>query len=192
MGGYIAQTIAIAAPGRVRSLTSIMATTGARDVGQADPAVLQKLFAAGPPANREQAMQRAVDSTRLIGSTGFPHDVEAIRERAARAYDRNFDPLSPVRQGAAVLAAGDRTAGLKQLDVPALVIHGDADKLCDVSGGRATAAAIPNAELLVIPGMGHDLPRGVWTEIAMRVATVVERGEARYKGACLPSSLSRG
>jgi pimeloyl-ACP methyl ester carboxylesterase len=176
MGGFIAQTIAIEYPKRVRSLTSIMATTGDPTVGQPHPAAMQ-LFAGGAPANREQAVQKALQGARLIGSPGFEADVEAIADRAGRSYDRGFDPPGMVRQAVAVIASGDRTPGLRKLAIPTLVIHGTADKLCDVSGGRATAAAIPGAELLVVDGMGHDLPKALWPELADRIAAVVARGE---------------
>jgi pimeloyl-ACP methyl ester carboxylesterase len=178
MGGFIAQTLAIEHPTRVRSLTSIMSTTGDRAVGQARPEVLQ-IFAGAPATNREQVVQKALDAFRIIGSPGFERDPAGIAERAGRAFDRAFDPLGMVRQVAAIAASPDRTPGLRSVDVPALVIHGSADPLCDVSGGRATAAAIAGAELHVVDGMGHDLPRALWPDFATRIAAVVQRGEAR-------------
>jgi pimeloyl-ACP methyl ester carboxylesterase len=178
MGGMIAQTIAIEHPSRVRSLTSIMSSTGSFAVGQPQPHVWPSL-GGPPPTNREQAIERAVAASGVIGSPGFPRDLDMIRERAGIAYDRGFDPPAFARQGIAVLAPGDRTAPLRLLDLPALVIHGAADPLVDVSGGRATAAAIPGAELLVIEGMGHDLPRGAWSQIVPKIVETVERGEAR-------------
>lgn len=181
MGGFIAQTIAIEAPRRVRSLTSIMSTTGDRSVGQPHPEALA-LLAAPPATTREQVIQRMLKTFRTIGSTAFPFDPDGVSERAGRAYDRAFDPMGMMRQAMAVLASGDRTPRLRGLDVPALVIHGAADKMCDVSGGRATAAAIPGAELLVIEGMGHDLPRALWPQFATAIGEVVARGEARGRG----------
>lgn len=178
MGGFIAQTIALQHPARVRSLTSIMSSTGAPAVGQPHPETM-RLFAGGPPTNREQAVQKVLEGVRIIGSPGFEPDLAAVAERAGRAFDRAFDPIGLVRQAVAVLASGDRTAGLRSVGVPALVIHGSQDRMCDVSGGRATAAAIPGAELLVIEGMGHDLPRPLWADFAARIAAVVQRGEAR-------------
>ena len=172
MGGFIAQTIAIEHPGRVRSLTSIMSSTGDRTVGQPHPQAMA-LFAAPQPTNRDEAIQRTVNAVRVLGSPGFPADLEAITDRAARAYDRAYDPAGLVRQAVAVIASGDRTAGLRSLHVPALVIHGAADPMCDVSGGRATAAAIPGATLAVFDGMGHDLPRALWPELVSRIAELV-------------------
>lgn len=177
MGGFIAQTIAIEHPRRVRSLTSIMSTTGSPSVGQMHPDAL-RLFTLGTPTTRAEAVERAQIAFRTVGSPGFPPDSDAVAERAGRAYDRGYDPLGMARQGVAVIASGDRTARLRELDVPALVIHGTDDKMIDVSGGRATAAAIPGAELLEVWGMGHDLPRPQWPLLAGRIAELVERAEA--------------
>ncbi len=178
MGGYIAQTVAIESPQRVRSLTSIMSTTGDPRVGQPHPEAMV-IFAGGPVTTREQAIQRMVNAARTVGSPGFAPDLDAVAERAGRAFDRGHDELAIMRQGIAVLASGDRTQRLRSLDLPALVIHGDSDRLTDVSGGRATAAAIPGAELVVFEGMGHDLPRELWPQLATKIADVVRRGEAR-------------
>lgn len=178
MGGFIAQTIAIEHPRRVRSLTSIMSTTGSLLVGQPHPEVL-RMFAAPAPTTREQVVQRTQEMSAILGSPGFERDLDAIADRAGRAYDRSFDPLGLARQAIAVLASGDRTERLRSIDVPTLVIHGANDRMCDVSGGRATAAAIPGAELLVIEGMGHDLPRELWPQLATKITENIERGEAR-------------
>jgi pimeloyl-ACP methyl ester carboxylesterase len=180
LGGFIAQTVAIEHPGRVRSLTSISSSTGDPTVGQQHAEALQ-LFVGPPPMTREQVIAKALDAYCVLGSPGFPRDADAIAERTGRAFDRSFDPFAIVRQAVAVLASGDRTPRLRSLDVPALVIHGDADKMCDISGGRATAAAIPGAELVEIIGMGHDLPRGAWTLLAGRIAELIERVEREKK-----------
>src|SRR4051794_1243205 len=176
MGGMVAQLVAIRHPDRVRSLTSIMSTTGDPAVGMPAEAAMGVLLA--PPAtDRESAIQRAVDTYRVIGSPGFEFDEQALRDRAALSYDRRYNPAGVARQLAAILTSPDRTADLGALDVPTLVIHGEHDSLVNVSGGRATAAAIPGAELLVVDGMGHDLPRAVWPEITDRIAALVERAE---------------
>lgn len=175
LGGMIAQTMAIEHPRRVRSLTSIMSTTGDLSVGRPDFRVLAGLGL--QPAGRQEFLDWAVRASRAIGSPGFPFDAEAVRERSGRAWDRDHDPLTFARQALAAMASGDRTARLRSLAVPALVIHGADDRMCDLSGGQATAEAIPGAELVVIKGMGHDLPRALWSEFAARIAALVERAE---------------
>ncbi len=177
MGGFIAQMVAIEHPGRVRSLTSIMATTGNPAVGQPAPETL-RLMGGPPPGTREEFMEQAVRNTHAVGSPGYPLDDDEVRERAGLAYDRSHDRLGMVRQAIAVIASGDRTSRLRAIKVPTLVIHGDNDRMCDISGGRATAEAIPGAELVVIAGMGHNLPRQVWPRIAALIAALVQRVEA--------------
>jgi pimeloyl-ACP methyl ester carboxylesterase len=174
MGGMIAQTMAIDNPERVLSLTSIMSTTGERSVGQPSPEGTAALLRA-PSGGREEFAQGAVDTFSAIGSKGFPIDEETLRERALQSYDRGYNPLGISRQLLAIIASGDRTEALRKLDVPALVIHGDVDALVNISGGRATAEAIPGARLEVIEGMGHDLPRAAWPRIVDAIAENAER-----------------
>jgi pimeloyl-ACP methyl ester carboxylesterase len=112
-----------------------------------------------------------------VGSPGFAMDEPAVRDRAARSFDRAHDPKGVARQLVAVLASPDRTSGMRGLRMPALVIHGRQDPLVTLSGGEATAAAIPGAELVVLDGMGHDLPQPLWGEITGRIAALVERAE---------------
>lgn len=171
MGGMIAQTLAIRHPQRVRSLVSIMSTTGDPSLPQGRPEAMQFLLRPAP-AQRQRYVEHAVELWRTIGSPGFPFEEEEIRRRAALAFDRCFYPAGQVRQLAAILAHGDRTEGLRRVRVPALVIHGTGDPLVPVECGRATAAAIPGAELLLIEGMGHDLPRGAWPRIVEAINRV--------------------
>lgn len=169
MGGYIGQTLAIEHPERVCSLVSMMATTGAMSVGQPDPAVLGAMSQVSGEG-REAAAEAALRVFRIIGSPAFPTPDEVVRARTLRAYDRAQDVLGVARQAIASVASGDRTEKLKTLTVPTLVIHGDSDKMCDVSGGRATAAAIPGARLEIIEGLGHDLPEQLWPRLAELIA----------------------
>ena len=160
-GGMIAQTLAIRHPERVLSLASIMSTTGDRARRAAASGGAAGADAT-PPADRDGFAEFVVGTWRVIGSPGFDPDEEALRARAAAVYDRGIHPDGTARQLVAILASGDRTEALRRLDVPTVVIHGTDDPLIDVSGGEATAAAIPGARLELIPGMGHDLPRQLW------------------------------
>ncbi|MGH9645662.1 MAG: alpha/beta fold hydrolase, partial [Bryobacteraceae bacterium] len=179
MGGAIAQTVAIEHPDRVRSLTSMMSTTGNMSVGQASRDVLREVFS-GPPANtREEVIQQRLRASRAVGSPGYPSDEKEVAALAGRAYDRCHDPIGIARQAIATVASGDRTELLRHLEVPTLVIHGLADRMVDVSGGRATAEAIPGAELVLIEGLGHNLPPGLHSQLAERVAEFVWRTEGR-------------
>jgi pimeloyl-ACP methyl ester carboxylesterase len=170
MGGMIAQALAAEHPELVRSLTSIMSSTGSRVHGQPHASVYKYLLRP-PPRDREGYVNRAAEVFGLVGSTGFDRDEAYIRERAGRSYDRGYSVSAGGRQLGAVLASGNRTAMLRSIEAPTLVIHGTVDKLIRPSGGRATAAAIPGARLLMIEGMGHDLPRGVWPQVLDEIAT---------------------
>ena len=169
MGGMIAQTIAAERPELVRSLTSIMSTTGSRFHGQPAFPVYRYLLRT-PPRDREGYVERAAEVFGLVGSTGFPRDEQYIRERAAQSYDRGYDVRAGGRQLGAILASGNRTTKLRGITAPTLVIHGSVDKMVRPSGGRATAKAIPGARLMMIEGMGHDLPRGAWPQIIDAIA----------------------
>ncbi|MBF6329572.1 alpha/beta fold hydrolase [Nocardia transvalensis] len=175
LGAMIAQTVAIEYPGRVRSLTSMMATTGDPGVGRTDPALLGASGA--PPTDRAGYIAWQVRFARPFAGPGFAFDEAEVAERAARAYDRGRDDGAMARQLVAVLASGDRTALLRTLRVPTLVVHGTADVMFDVSGATATAAAIPGAKLVVIDGMGHSLPRELWSTIAGHIAALVRDAE---------------
>ena len=179
MGGFIAQTMAIEHPNRVRSLTSMMSTTGNPSVGQCSPEVLREVFGGPPASTRDEVIQQRLRALRAVGSPGYPTDEEDVATAAGRAYDRSHDPIGVARQAVATVASGDRTERLRHLEVPTLVIHGLADRMCDVSGGRATAEAIPHAELVLIEGMGHNLPPGLRSQLAERIAGFVWRAEGR-------------
>lgn len=173
MGGMVAQTVAIRHPARVASLASIMSTP-APAVGSATPEAMAALLA--PPAtNRDEALQRARATYEVIGSPGYPLDVAWLETISGEAYDRAYDPAGMARQLVAIHASGDRTPALRALRVPTLVVHGDADPLVQVAGGHATAEAVPGAELLVLEGMGHNLPRELWPQITEAIARIAER-----------------
>ncbi|WP_286137252.1 alpha/beta hydrolase [Mycobacterium sp. IS-3022] len=165
MGGMIAQTVAAHHPGRVRTLTSIMSTTGASRLGRPAWSTWRRILTARPPRTRAEAMDRAANMFRHIGSHGYPYDERAVREAAAIAWDRDPTNGGIVRQLAGIFASGDRTAELAHIDVPTLVIHGDRDRMVHPTGGAATARAIPGARLETIQGLGHDLPTGAWDRV---------------------------
>jgi pimeloyl-ACP methyl ester carboxylesterase len=169
MGGMIAQTVAIKHPDRVSSLTSIMSSTGARDLPQAEPDAMAMLLTPAP-TEREASIEHSINVWRTIGSTGFPIDEERVRDRMARSFDRCFHPEGMARQLVAILAHGDRTSALGSVTAPTLVIHGVADPLVPLECGRATAKAVPGANLLEIEGMGHDMPVGAWPQIVDAIA----------------------
>jgi pimeloyl-ACP methyl ester carboxylesterase len=174
MGGMIAQEIAISFPQRVRSLTSIMSTTGSRRVGHPSYRTFGLLLGK-PPREREAAIERVVRTFKMIGSPGYPFEEERIREIAGRSFDRGHSAAGIARQLHAITASGDRTPALRELDLPALVIHGKNDLLVNPSGGRATARAIPDARLKLVDGMGHDLPRALWPDFAEEIAANAAR-----------------
>ena len=178
MGGMIAQTVAIRHGQRLRSLVSIMSSTGDPSLPQAKPEAMAVLMAP-PPTDRAGSLDAAVRTWRTIGSPGFPFDETKIRERAGRLYDRSFYPQGTARQLAAIVAHGSRAEKLREVSAPTLVIHGAADPLVPIEGGRDTARAIPGAELLVIEGMGHDLPEGAWPKLVGAISEHTAKAEAR-------------
>ncbi|HEU4739936.1 MAG TPA: alpha/beta hydrolase [Solirubrobacterales bacterium] len=182
MGGMIVQTAAIEQPQRVRSITSIMSTTGSRRVGHPSYRTFG-LMLGKPPREREAAIERVIKTFKTIGSPGYPFEEERVREIAGLSFDRGHSEAGIARQLHAITASGDRTPGLRKLDLPALVIHGKNDILVNPSGGRATAKAIPGARLHMVEGMGHDLPRALWPTFVEEIAANAARAP---KGAATP------
>jgi pimeloyl-ACP methyl ester carboxylesterase len=177
MGGMIAQTLALRHPQRVLSLASIMSTTGERRVGRPRLRAFALLLRKAP-RERGAYIQYVVRLFRTIGSPGFARDEERLRELAAETYDRGYDRAATARQLVAIQASGDRTRALAGLDVPTVVIHGSDDPLIRVRAGRATAQAIPDAKLVEIKGMGHDLPLELWPRFTDEIAQNAERARS--------------
>lgn len=174
MGGMIAQTLAVERPERVRSLVSLMSTTGNRRVGSPTPRAYALLFAPFPH-DRQAYLERVVKTFKLIGSPAFPTDVPRLREIAGAMYDRSHRPAGILRQIHAISASGNRTRALAKLTLPVTVIHGARDPLIRPSGGRATARAISGARLRMVEGMGHDLPRELWPVFVDEIADTASR-----------------
>ena len=175
MGGMIAQELAIRHPERVATLTSIMSNTGALDVRGPSFQTIAAVLAPFPP-DRAGFIRRSLELARTLHGPGFPLDEERIRRVAARSFDRAGHPMAAGvrRQLICIWLSSDRTPALQKLRVPALVIHGDADPLVPVDGGRATARAIPGAKLEIVAGMGHELPRGVWPRVIDGVTALAD------------------
>ena len=178
MGGMIAQTLAARSPARVRSLVSIMSNPGSRRHGQPAPRVLPLLLR-HPPTDKDAYIEDMVRVFGILGSPGYERDEVGLRALLATSHERGMTRSGTARQLAAILASGNRTASLHTIRAPALVIHGAADRLISPSGGRATARAIPGAHLLVLAGMGHDLPRQLWPVLVRAIALNATREAER-------------
>jgi len=164
MGGFIAQLVAINHPDHVLSLTSIMSGPGGSDEVAPKPEGAAVLIAT-PPSTREERIEQAMSFRRVLLGSEDPFDGAFERARATRAIDRAYYPVGVGRQLVAILAANSRLERLKQVRVPALVIHGVDDVLVPVENGRLVAEAVPGARLLEIEGMGHDVPARVWPQV---------------------------
>jgi pimeloyl-ACP methyl ester carboxylesterase len=170
MGGMIAQTLALRHPSRVLSLTSIYSNTGNPQLPQPKPEIMEALITP-PPAERAANIEHMTNLFRMIAGPGFPFEEEWVRRTAAASYDRSFYTPGLARQLLAILTQDDRRAALANVKAPTLVIHGTSDPLVPVEGGKETAAAIPGAELMLVEGMGHDLPYGgAWPKIIEALA----------------------
>ena len=178
MGGMIAQTLALAHPHRVRSLVSVMSSTGRRTVGWQHPSLLPMLVVPRR-AGRESYVAGSRMTWKAIGSPGYPKPDEEVVAQAEETFDRGVSGSGVLRQTMAVLTQPDRGPALRRLRVPAGVLHGDSDKMVHLSGGRATAAAIPDAELVVVEGMGHDLPEPLWPTLTDLVRRTADRAGDR-------------
>lgn len=169
MGGMIAQRMVIHHADRVRTLTSIMSSTGEPGLPPPTPEAMGVL-ANRPPTDREGYVEDYVERWRVLNGQELPYDEEASRELATRIFDRGLNPPGFVRQLAAIIADGSRKKALKSVTVPTLVIHGDADPLVPVQCGIDTANSVSGSELLIIEGMGHTFPRQVWAQVIDSIA----------------------
>ena len=178
LGGMVAQLMAIRDPARVRSLASLMSTTGERGKGKTALRVYRHMLSRRP-RTEEEAIERRVRVFLDVGSTGFAQDADEIRRATALAFHRDPDARGGRRrQHRAVRTSDDRTARLRQISAPTVVIHGTVDPICHISGGEATAEAIPGARLELIDGMGHDFPPGAWPRIIGAIADNARRADA--------------
>jgi pimeloyl-ACP methyl ester carboxylesterase len=171
MGGMIVQAMALQHPELILSMTSVMSAPGAVPAPQ-EPDVIAALTA--PPATtRDEAAERHLAALRAWGSPGC-FDVERITADAQAAFDRCWDPDGRARQAMAITSSASREDALKSLEVPTLVIHGDADRLVPVEAGRATASAIPGAYFEVVERMGHDYPPQYWDRLVALITSHAE------------------
>ncbi|MGI9557170.1 MAG: alpha/beta fold hydrolase [Solirubrobacterales bacterium] len=175
LGGMIAQTIAIRHPERTRSLGSIMSTSGVHRMFPKLRA-LRVILSSAPPG-REGYVEHLVSGQRELTGGGYPFDEARSRRLAGRLFDRGIEPLGQARQLTAIVSSGDRAKELRELRIPAVVIHGGADPLIPIRAGRATASAIPDSRFVEIPGMGHELPMPVWPEIVGALTDNARRAE---------------
>jgi pimeloyl-ACP methyl ester carboxylesterase len=187
MGGMIAQTLAAQHPDATRSLVSIMSNTGNRWKGQPAFGIYRYLLRRAPD-DREGYIEYTTRVFEAIGSRGLPFDKNRVRDMVARSYDRGHDPAGPGRQLGAIIASGDRTAELKSIRVPTLVIHGSKDKMVAKSGAVATAKAIPGARLMIVDGMGHDLPEAAWPQLVPAIADHAHAADRSERSAPLSAS----
>lgn len=169
MGGMIAQQLAARHAARLRSLTSIMSTTGARGLPPATREA-QRVLLSRPrnPNDMRSLVEHYVGVYRVLGSPGFPADPDELRGRLEKSLRRSYHPQGVARQMLAIIAAGDRSAQVRRIQAPTLVIHGDRDPLVPMEGGRDTAAKVPGAKLTIVPGMGHDM--SAWPVLAEAIA----------------------
>ncbi len=157
MGGMIAQTIAIEYPERVRTLTSIMSSTGNPELPQPTPEAMSVLLTP-PVSNKTDYINNQVAAAKILHGPTYQIDEDYVRNLADRAYDRNYNPQGFARQLGAILTSGSRSADLQKVKIPTLVLHGNVDPLVPIAGGKDTANSIPGAKFQTIEGMGHSFP----------------------------------
>jgi pimeloyl-ACP methyl ester carboxylesterase len=182
MGGFISQTAVLKAPKRFHSLTLIMTSTGSKRVGRPAPALVWRMSQQKPPSSIEEAIEGTLATYQVIGSPGFEFDAEYLRAKCIASFDRDpRDGDGYLRQLAASVAQPNRTDGLRRLTLPTLVMHGLADRLVHPSGGMAIAKAIPGAKFVGYAGMGHDLPRPLWPDMADQISALAQKADAQRR-----------
>jgi pimeloyl-ACP methyl ester carboxylesterase len=180
MGGMIAQLVAINHPDRAKSLISIMSTTGRRDLPAGNPQTLSVLFRPPSSDSRDDLIEASLLVQRALSSPGFPVSEAEMNARAERRTDRApFDLAGLARQSAALIVAPPRNALLRQVRCPALVLHGADDPVIPAAAARDTAESIPGAKLVIVPGMGHDLPAALVPVCLKHIGDFVAKVEAR-------------
>jgi pimeloyl-ACP methyl ester carboxylesterase len=181
MGGMIGQLVVADYPERALSFTAIFTTTGNPSLPPAKPEAMAVITtrAPDPNANLEAYLDQMMKNARTIGSPSYPFDEKLLRERLLSDVRRSYEPLGVARQMAAIVACGDRRPKAAKIKAPTVVLHGEADPLVPVEGGRDLAATIPNAELRIIPGMGHDLPPALYDTVVDAICRAAERSRAR-------------
>lgn len=179
MGGMISQIVAARYSDRVLSLTSIMSTSGRRGLPGPTRAARKVLFSAAPDATNHAALTaHFVNIMRVIGSPAYPTPLNVLQERVALTLERSLEPVATTRQLLAIGASGDRVDLLKTITAPTLVIHGIEDPLVPIAGGRDTANLIPNAKMIEIAGMGHDLPDQLADQVTEKIAAHCHAADA--------------
>lgn len=158
MGGMIAQLMAIHHPRRVKTLTSIMSTTGYKKLPGIDKNIRKTLMQKPVSRDYKDQMDYHIKKWQVIGSPDYPCSETDLQQYVESMLQRGITAKGTIRQMLSIMATGNREDALSKLDIPSLVIHGDQDGLVNLAGGKATAKAIPNAKLRVYPGMGHDFP----------------------------------
>lgn len=182
MGGMVAQCLAIKHGSRLRSLTSMYSTTGARWPSIGKPRAYRALLSMRT-SSLDAYIKSFTNFTMTVGGTRHPSDPVVARQLATMQFSRGIYKEGFKRQWAAILATGDRTAALEQVTTPALVVHGDEDPLLPLAGGLATARAIPGARMVVVPGLGHSMPQSAWPAIFEPIVAHCARADATASSA---------
>ncbi|HEX4304268.1 MAG TPA: alpha/beta hydrolase [Rhizomicrobium sp.] len=175
MGGMIAQMVAARHPGKTLSLTSIMSTTGNPDLPPAKPEAMAMLLTRPESGDFEALVAHSIKSQQVVGSPAYPADAAVLRANVIADLERSTYPVGFTRQLAAIMASGDRRDALKGITAPTVVVHGIDDPLVPIAGGRDTAATIPGAQLIEIPGMGHDLPLPLHAQVVEAVDRIAKQ-----------------